>query len=101
MEQGGLGLAVCAARLAAQAVDDPVPGGGDDPSGGAGRDAVGRPTDRSRGERVLHPVLGHFDVAESPHQHRDGAPVLLAEGALDLGLWDLALHRRVQPSGIS
>ena len=101
MQQGSLGLAVIAARLAAQTVDDPVPGGGDDPAGGAGRDAVGGPTDRSDGERVLHPVLGQFDIAERPHQNRDGAPVLLAEGALDLGLVGVDLHRRVQPSGFS
>jgi hypothetical protein len=44
---------------------------------------------------------GYFDIAERPHQYRDGAPVLLAEGALDLGLVGVDLHRQDQPSGFS
>jgi hypothetical protein len=101
MQQRCLGLAVIATRLTTQTVDDPVPSGGDDPAGRAGRDTVGGPTDHSHSERVLHTILGYFDIAERPHQYRDGAPVLLAEGALDLGLVGVDLHRQDQPSGFS
>ena len=43
VQQRGLGVAVVAGGLAAQPVDRPVAGGGDDPAGRARRQAVGRP----------------------------------------------------------
>ena len=69
------------------------------PAGLGGRPSTGQPG-RGDGERVLHPVLGQLDVAERPHQDRDGTPVLAAERALDLGLVGVGRHQRIQAFGV-
>ena len=60
--QRGLGVLVLAEGLAAQPVDRPVAGGGDDPPGRARGQPGGRPAPDRLGERVLDRLLG--DVAE-------------------------------------
>src|SRR3954471_21516038 len=85
MQQGGLGVAIVARRLAAQAVDRPVARRRDDPARRAGRHPVGRPAHDRLGERVLHRVLGDRDVAEDADEDGHGAAVLLAEDTLDVG----------------
>jgi hypothetical protein len=84
MQQRGLRVAVGPGDFPAQPVDGPVPGGGDDPAGRAGRDALGRPALDGGEEGILHRLLGGADVAEEAGEHGDGPAVLLAEDALDL-----------------
>ena len=70
---------------AAEPVDRPVAGGGDDPAGGAGRQAVGRPPLEGDDERLLDRLLGDVDVAEEADQGGDRSAGLAAEDPLDLG----------------
>ena len=89
MEQGRLRVPVGARRLAAEAIDGAVAGGGDDPPRRAGRQPRLRPARGRRRERVLDGVLGHADVAEDAGQHGHRAAVLLAEHPFDVprGRW--------------
>ena len=86
VDELGLGVAVVARRLPAQAVDGPVAGGGDDPAAGVGRHAGGRPLLHGHRERVLDRLFGEVDVAEEADQGGDGTAELPAEGLLDLGV---------------
>ena len=71
VEQGGLGVAVVAGRLAPQPVDGPVAGGRGDPAPGFG----GRPVAGQRAvghdERLLDRLLGEVDVTEEADQGGD------------------------------
>ncbi len=80
----GLGVLVRAGRLAAQLVDGPVAGGGDDPAGRAGRRAFARPALQGGRERVGDRILGQVDVAQHADEDRDGPAVLGAEDRRDL-----------------
>ena len=96
----GLGLAVVAGGLPADAVDSPVAGGGDDPAGGAGWQAGRRPPLQRGHERVLDRFLGEVDVAEEADQAGHRPARLRAEDPLDLGTVHLRhgrLRRRCRP----
>ena len=67
----------------ARPVDRPVPGGGDDPRPGIGRDAVRRPPLERRDVGVGDGLLGEVEVAQDADERRDRAPVLLVEDAGD------------------
>jgi hypothetical protein len=84
----GLRLALVSFRLSAQPVDSSVTGGGDDPTGRAGRKAGGRPSDDCLDERLLDRVFGDVDVTETADQGGDGATGLFPEDLLDLLLAD-------------
>jgi hypothetical protein len=100
VQQRRLGVALIARGFAAQAIDRPVAGGGDDPPGRARRQPFGRPAPDGDRERVLDRFLGDVDVAEDADQDRHGASVLLAEHTLDVRNLD-AGHARDQPLGVS
>ena len=93
--------------LAANAVDCPVAGRGDDPGARVPRQAVARPALECRGERVLHRVLGELEVSEDACEDRDGMTPLLPEDALDAvlhapviaGPGESRWHRSAQPPG--
>src|SRR5215475_1765580 len=74
-----LGVLVRADRFAAQLVDRPVAGSGDDPAGRTGRHAIGRPAFESGRERIGDSVLGRVDVTEPAHEYGDSSAVLGAE----------------------
>jgi hypothetical protein len=77
-------LLVSQHRLAPQSVDGAALGGGEDPAGGLGRDAVARPAVQRDGEGVLHRLLRAVDVpAERPGEDRHGPAELRAERAGD------------------
>ena len=75
----GLGVALVADGLAAEAVDGTVPSGGHDPSTGVRRRPLGRPPGHRDGERLLDRVLGEIDVAEDADQGGDASAVLPPE----------------------
>ena len=85
VHERGLGVAVVARGLAAQAVDGPVARRGDDPAGGRRGQSVLRPPPRGHGEGVLDRLLGDVEVAEDAVQDGDGTAVLLTEDPLDVG----------------
>jgi len=84
VEQQGLGVPIVAGRLAAQTVDRPVAGGGDDPPRRARWKSGRRPPPQGRGERVLDRLLGEVDVTEDADQDGHRAAVLGAEHTLDI-----------------
>jgi hypothetical protein len=65
--------------FAAEPVDRPVAGGGDDPRARARRDAVPRPALGGDDEGLLDGVLSEVEVAERADQDRNRAPELLPE----------------------
>ena len=70
--------------LATDPVDRAVAGSRDDPGSRSTRHAFsGPPLDRGR-ERVLHGVLGKFEVAEDAREYAHGTAPLLPEDALDV-----------------
>ncbi len=73
-EDGGL---VGEDALTTDPVDGPVAGGGDDPGSRVVRDARLRPAVERRRKRILHRLLGAFEVAEDTGQDRDAPRRLL------------------------
>ena len=70
--------------LAADAVDRPVAGDGDQPAGGIGRHAVAGPAVQGLRDGILQGVLGQIEVAQGADQRGEDAAVLLAEQAAEL-----------------
>src|SRR5437588_6059116 len=97
VQQSRLGVAVLARGLAAEAVDGPIAGSGDDPASRAGWRPARRPALDGRGEGVLDRLLGDVDVAEDTDQDRHGSPVLLPKYPLDVGAGEGG-HAPDQPS---
>ena len=69
--------------LAADAVDRPVAGGGDQPGSRVRRRAVARPALGGDRERLLGGLLGEVEVAEEADQGGEDAAPLLAEDLLE------------------
>jgi hypothetical protein len=65
--------------VAADAVDGPIAGGGEQPPARIGRYAGDRPPFGGDGKRLLCGVLGAFEVAEVADQGRQYAAPLIAE----------------------
>ena len=65
--------------LAAEPVDRPVPGRGDDPGAGVRRRAVAGPALERGREGVLHRVLGELEVAEDAGECCNGTAPFLPE----------------------
>jgi len=81
--RGELGRERAKRALAPDTVDRAAARDGDDPRQRVARDAVVRPALECRRERVLDGLLGDIPVAGGADQGRDGAPEVLAVGALD------------------
>src|SRR5262245_10834866 len=73
LQAGRFGVAIVARRLAAQAIDRAIAGGGDDPTRRGWRQSVDGPALEGDGERILDGFLGKVDVAEEADQDRNGA----------------------------
>jgi hypothetical protein len=84
VQECGLGVLVPPGRLAAQDVDRPAAGGGDDPSRRARRDAVARPAADGLRPCLLEGVLGDVEIAEDADEDGDRAAVLGGEDPGDL-----------------
>jgi hypothetical protein len=83
-EQGSIGVSLWALGLPAQSVDGAIARRRNDPTGCAGRWARRWPAFGCLHECVLDAFLGEVDVAKHPDEDRHGAPVLLAEDAVDV-----------------
>ncbi len=80
LKESGLGRE---GAVAAQAVDGPPTGRGQQPGAGLGRDAVASPALGRNREGLLGCLLGEIDVAEEADQGRDDLAPLVAEDLLD------------------
>jgi hypothetical protein len=67
------------------AVDRPVPGGGDQPRIGIGGLALARPALGGDRKGVRRGLLGEVEVAEEADQRRKDTPPLVAEDVLKNG----------------
>jgi hypothetical protein len=111
LEHAGLVVAGCehrylaeqlpSTRLAAQAVEGAVVGGGGDPAARVGRHAVGWPFAQGESEGLLDRILGHVEVTKGADQGGHRSAGLLAEDPADLGLvepgWGVAVAHPVRP----
>jgi hypothetical protein len=67
------------------AVDRPVPGGGDQPCTGIGGLALARPALGGDRKGIRRGLLGELEVAEEADQRREDTPPLVAEDVLENG----------------
>ena len=88
VEQRGLGVAVIAGRLTAQAVDGAVAGGRGDPAARVRRQPGRRPPLARDDERLLDHLFGDVDVAEETDQGGDDPAGLLTEDPFEVGAVD-------------
>ncbi len=72
-------------RLGPQPVEDPAPGGGQQPGRRVARYAVARPGARRRLERVAETVLGEVEATELRDQQGQQAAPLVAPQLLEAG----------------
>ena len=85
VEERGLGVAVIAGCLAAQAVDGAVAGGRGDPAARVRRQSGRRPPLARDDERLLDHLFGDVDVAEETDQGGDDPSGLLTEDPFEVG----------------
>ena len=99
VEQRGLGVAVMAGCLTAQAVDGAVAGGGGDPAARVRRQPGRRPPLARNQERLLDHLFGDVDVAEETDQGGDDPAGFLTEDPFELGCVD-GRHASAQALGL-